>query len=126
MGRGLIRLYLAIWAIWFCYGVAEHYKELATYVGYDYWTQAKAAERADEYYKKNCKEDEKSRLDINCLSGFLSSDEFVTESQLEQRVWMFKMAMLKAPFFFFVLLVVLYWLTKWVVAGFRKKKDTKT
>jgi hypothetical protein len=127
MGRGLIRLYLVLWSLWLCFGVATNYKELATYLGYDRWTVAKAIERAEEYRKSNCKEDEKSRLDISCLyPGGLSPDEFVTESQVELTVWMFKVAMLKAPLFFFVLVVILYWLIKWVVAGFRKKKDAQT
>lgn len=126
MGRGLIRLYLALWAIWFCYGVATNYKELATYLGHDRWTAAKADERVEAYRKKNCNDDESSKLDINCVSGLLGTDEYVTETQVELTVWMFKMAMLKAPFYFFVLLIILYWLMKWVIAGFLKKNDTKT
>jgi hypothetical protein len=127
MGRGLIRLYLVLWSLWLCFGVATNYKELATYLGYEKWTVAKATERAEEYRKSKCKDDEASRLDINCVyPGSFSPDEYVTESQVELTVWMFKMAMLKAPFYFFLILVVLYWLMKWIVGGFRKKRDAKT
>lgn len=127
MGRGLIRLYLVLWGLWIVFGVATNHKEIATYLGYQRWTLEKATERAEEYKKSKCKDDEASKLDINCAyPGLLSSDAYVTESQVELTVWMFKMAMLKAPFYFFVLLVILYWLMKWVVAGFRKNKDAKT
>lgn len=123
MGRGLIRLYLVLWGLLFCFGVATNYKELATYLGYDRWTEEKAAERADAFRLASC--DDKSTR-IECYPDLIFPNEYVTKSQVELAVWMFEMAILKAPFYFFVLLVVLYWLTKWVVAGFRKKRDAKT
>lgn len=120
MGRGLIRLYLALWSLWFCFGVATNYKELATYLGSDRWTMEKAAERQKERWKIEC--DGKSFSDeCQLMQLSVPSNEVVTENQVELTVWMFKMAILKAPFYFFVLMVVLYWLMKWVVTGFRQK-----
>ena len=123
MGRGLIRLYLVLWGLWIAFGVATNYREITTYLGYDRWTIQKATERADEFRLANC--DGKSTR-LECWPGLLDPNEYVTENQVELNVWMFKLAMLKAPFYFFVLLVVLYWLMKWVIAGFKRKKDAKT
>jgi hypothetical protein len=112
MGRGLVRLYLALWLIWFSYGVADNYKELATYVGYDRWTMKKAIERSNE----KCKIDPDS---IACLS--ISSNEFVSEERVETVASMFTSLMIIAPFFLFLILTALFWLAKWVIEGFRKQ-----
>jgi hypothetical protein len=117
MGKGLIRLYLALWLVWFSYGVIDNYKELATYYGYDKWTIEKARERSDT----KCKTSPES---VDCFA--IPLDDFVSEERANVVMWMFNMAMIKTPFFFLIFLVVMYWLVKWVIAGFRKKKDAKT
>jgi len=119
MGRGLLRLYLALWLAWISYGAADNYKELATHYGYDRWTMEKARERQED----KCKE---KPISDECMpQGLIPLDDFVSEERVEVVVWMFNMAMIKAPFFFLVFLSMLYWLGKWVIAGFRKKKDAK-
>ena len=123
MGRGLIRLYLVLWGLLIAFSVATNYKELATYVGYERWTLEKAFERAEAYVKSKCKEDELSKLDMKCIyPGAVFSDDYVTDAQVEITIWMFKNAIFKAPFYFLVILVVLYWLVKWVIAGFQRKQ----
>lgn len=117
MGRGLFRLYLALWLLWFSYGVADNYKELATYIGYDYWT----VERANERNKILC-----SLKPDECLPEWLDSADTVSEDSVNVVVWMFTMAMINAPFYFLVFLITMYWLVKWAVAGFRRKKNAKT
>lgn len=120
MGRGLLRLYLALWLVWFSYGVADNYKELATYYGYDRWTIEKASERQEDKCKGK-------PISEECMpEGWVPTDDFVSEERVNVVVWMFKMAMIKAPFFFLIFLAVMYWLVKWVIAGFRKKRNAKT
>jgi hypothetical protein len=53
--------------------------------------------------------------------GFVLENDFVSEERVNVVVWMFKMAMIKAPFFLLLFLMAMYWLGKWVIAGFRKK-----
>ena len=119
VGRGLIRLYFVLWGLMFAFGVATNYKELATHIGFERWTIEKAAERANVIIKTEC-DNTPSRLE--CLyPEAIDPNEYVTEVQVEVSVWLFKTAILKAPFYFFILLVTLYWLMKWIVAGFRKK-----
>jgi hypothetical protein len=113
MGRGLIRLYFAMWAIWFCFGVATNYKELATYLGSDRWTEAKAVERG----QAKCNAEPES---IDCF--LITADEFVTDDLVNVVVWMFGMAMIKAPFYFLIFVTAVYWIGKWVSAGFRRKQ----
>jgi|LauGreDrversion4_2_1035121.scaffolds.fasta_scaffold01530_8 hypothetical protein len=123
MGKGLLRLYLALWLVWFSYGVIDNYKELATYYGYDKWTIEKAAEREQLRWKKEC---EGKPVSLECPPpGLVPSDDFASEERVNVVVWMFNMAMIKAPFFFLLFLTAMYWLGKWVIAGFRKK-NTKT
>ena len=113
MGRGLIRLYCAMWAIWFCFGVATNYKELATYLGSDRWTEAKAVERGQA----------KCNAELESIDCFLiTADEFVTDDLVNVVVWMFGMAMIKAPFYFLIFVTAVYWIGKWVSAGFRRKQ----
>lgn len=117
MGKGLLRLYFALWLVWFSYGVIDNYKELATHYGYDRWTIDKAQERSEA----KCKTTPDS---VDCFA--IPVDDFVSEERVNVVVWMFNMAMIKAPFFFLIFLVGMYWLGKWVIAGFRKKKNAKT
>ncbi len=120
MGKGLLRLYLALWLVWLSYGVIDNYKEIATHLGYENWTLEKASERQ----KIKC---EGKPLSEECLpEGTVPSDDVVSKERVDVVVWMFKMAMIKAPLFLLVFLTALYWLGKWVIAGFRKKKDAKT
>ena len=117
MGRGLFRLYLALWLVWISYGIIDNYKELATHYGYSKWTIEEATERSNA----KCKIAPDS---VDCFG--IPSDDFVSEERVNVVVWMFNMAMIKAPFYFLALLILVYWLGKWVIAGFRRKKDAKT
>ncbi len=113
MGRRLIRLYLALWAIWFCFGVVTNYKELATYLGSDRWTEEKAVERS----KVKCIAEPDS---ADCF--LITSDDFVTKDVVNVVVWMFGMAMIKVPLYFLIFVTAMYWIGKWVIAGFRRRQ----
>ncbi|WP_238147383.1 hypothetical protein [Limnohabitans sp. Rim28] len=120
MGRGLIRLYVALWAIWVCYGVLANYRELATYLGSDEWTFEKAAEKETVRWNKECKG---KPLSANCPpEDWVPLKDVVSEDQVKNAINGFGTVMFVAPFFFLLLLVIFYWLVKWVIAGFRRKK----
>jgi hypothetical protein len=115
MGKGLFKLYMAFWLLWFSYGVLDNYKELAIYVGYNNWTSEKDVEKN----KASCDTNQQSD---NCLSEKLKdTQEAISEDSVNVIVWMFTMAMIKAPFYFLLFLILIYWLGSWVFSRLRAK-----
>jgi hypothetical protein len=112
MGRGLFRLYLALWLMWLSAGVVYGHKEIATYIGFEKWTIEGASERS----KEKCKKDPDS---IWCYA--IPSDDYVSQKEVNDVVSIFNLLMIKAPFYLLLFLTAMYWLVKWVVAGFRRK-----
>ncbi len=114
MGKGLLRLFFAFWLIWIAVGIADSYKELATYIGYDRWTVEKALERQ----KIKC---DKTQAIIDCVPfGSVLVDEVVQDADVKRKVSDFVDLILIVPLILLLCLLLLYMLGKWVVNGFKK------
>ena len=118
MGKGLLRLFFALWLVWIVIGVGDTYKELATYAGYDGWTVEKALERNEIKYGAECEANPSSS---SCI--WLSSvavDEIVNEAGVKRKVSGFVDMALIVPLIFLLFFTFIFMLGKWVVRGFKK------
>jgi hypothetical protein len=118
LGKGLLRLFFALWVIWTAFAVADSYKELATYAGYDRWTVEQALERNQKKYGAEC---EANPGGFACmLLASKPNGEVVKYEDAKRRFKDFVNLVVIAPLILLLLLVSLYLLGKWVVNGFRK------
>lgn len=118
IGRGLLRLFIALWIIWIAFGVADSYKELATFAGYDGWTVQKALERNRIEYGPECAANPASFACIHMNS--VRADEVVRDADVLYKVNGFFLVMIVVPFVVLIMLIAMYMLGKWVIKGFHK------
>jgi hypothetical protein len=121
MAQLFLKIYLGFWALWIAFGVVTNYQEILTKLGYERWTKEQVLLRATDKWKKECGE---TALSTECpMESSALSIEFVSEAQAEMVTWMFMTAMVKAPFYFLLVLVGLYWLCRGIVAVSKRLKS---
>lgn len=119
MAKGLLRLFLALWLVWVAIGVADSYKELATYAGYDRWTVDKALERNKIKYEAECRANPGS---IACIGlNSYSAGEVVRDADVQRKVRGFFNVILLAPLILLLFFTIAYALGRWVIKGFKEK-----
>jgi hypothetical protein len=119
MGKGLLRLFLALWLVWIVIGVADAYKEIATYMGSEQWSVEKATEKNIKRHEAECNVNPSSLI-CKISGSSYSPNDVVNEADAKRKVRAFIDVVTIAPLILLLSLFFIYMLGKWVVRGFKK------
>jgi hypothetical protein len=114
--RGIFRLTLTLWAFWVIVGVFNYYKELATLVGIDYWSDVATAQRIED----RC--NDKNISDEICMwrryGTPVKPDGIEKENAKKGSVEFFTFFIL-LPSALLIVLTAIFYLLRWIINGFR-------
>ena len=113
IAKGLMRIFIVIWLMWIAFGISSHYKELATYIGYERWTELGVTKESNEI----CENAKKIKIDdINCYS----IPEFITIQHADYIFREFSKIFVIMPLLLILLMSILFYSYKWIIQGFKK------
>ena len=110
----LFKGYFVIWLLWLIFGIATNYKELATFLGYQKWTEISIKNEVlinCENIKINLVEYEK------CL---LNHEDYVTDFDANFSVFIIKQAFILAPLILLILIILIFYSSKMIFKYFKK------
>lgn len=110
----LFKGYLVIWLLWLIFGIATNYKELATFLGYQKWT---------EFSIKNAVKINCENIKINIIEYekcLLNHEDYVTNFDANFSVFIIKQAFIMAPLILLVLIILIFYSTKLIYKYFKK------
>ena len=110
LGRGLLRLAIALWAIWIAFGLAYLHKELASYFDLGPWSERAVRDAAEE----EC--DNSKGSSIACISLPLN---MVKDEQSKEAMRLFLLVFIALPMLLIACCPAGFFLMRWVLRGFR-------
>lgn len=116
--RGILRLSLALWGLWLIVGVFNYHKELATFIGIDYWSDAKTLQNIED----RCKD--KNVSDEKCMwlkYGDPVKPMGVTKESAKKDSGVFLTFFILLPSALVIVLATIFYLLRWIINGFRGK-----
>jgi hypothetical protein len=118
IGRGFLRLALALWLIWFTLGVTFLHRELVTYFGVGPWTETAIKLALD----KKCEESRNAGyFSVACLGISIDADAVITDEMGNKAMKLFLLLFVTLPFCILLCGTALFFLFQWVAKGFISK-----
>jgi hypothetical protein len=116
IGRGFLRLALALWLIWFTLGVTFLHRELVTYFGVGPWTET-AIKLAHD---KEC-EESKNAGNYEGICHLVYPSGGITDERSNEAMKLFLLLFVGLPFCILLCGTALFFLFQWVAKGFISK-----
>jgi hypothetical protein len=110
LGRGLLRLAIALWAIWIAFGLAYLHKELASYFDLRPWSERAVRAAAEE----ECDNSKGSSITCIALPLYMVKDE-----QSKEAMRLFLLVFIALPMLLIASCTAGLFLMGWVLRGFR-------
>ena len=120
LGRGLLRLYLVVWMLIAVATLVGGHREALTYLGSTYWNAEKVVQRQKLAFNEKYPDcTSKECLDQAFFQEFPESSQVVDPQNAKESVELFGFLVLVVPAALLLVLVVIFKMLAWAVAGFR-------
>jgi hypothetical protein len=124
VGKGLLRLYLALWMLLAVASLVVGHREVLTYLGSTYWSAESTAQREKvemEKRKVACKSEDCRQQIRDSYFGDLGKpvSEIGDEMRVKNTVEMWALFVLVVPAVLLIILTALFKLLVWVLVGFK-------